>query len=234
MSYYPNEDELDFELGILGGLKKAAKGIGKGLKKVTDLTIVKPSAAIGGAIGGKKGRALGEKLGKITEKATLFGTGAGVAGVAAPALLAASPALGVAAIAKKKRKKGKKGKKRERSEGGSEGHLGGGLQKAIHKMRHPAEQAEKAIKRQKRDKSSSDNALAAKVAAELVAKLGKPLKDANKALKLADLQRTATYEHQKLMSDAEFRKKVLSGIAQLAAQGDESCARTVRVVLGRG
>lgn len=232
MSYRPNENELDFEIGILGGLKKIAKGAAKGLKKVTDVTIVKPSEMIGGAIGGKKGAKIGRSLGKITEKATLVGTGAAAAGVAAPLALAASPAIAGAAIGKKFGKKKKKAKapKAERESGSGKG----GLKGAFARMRHPAEQAQAAVKRAQASKKSSDNALAAKVAADLVKKLGGPLAEANKALKLADLQRTATYEHTKLMKDADFRKKVLAGIASLAAHGDEGCQRTIKVIVDRG
>ena len=232
MSYRPNENELDFEIGILGGLKKVAKGAVKGLKKVTDVTIVKPSEMIGGAIGGKKGAKIGRSLGKITEKATLLGTGAAAAGVAVPVLGAAAPGLAGAALMKKKRKKGNKGKaERDEQEAHSEK---GGFGGVLNKMRHPAERAAMAVKKAKASRKSSDNALAAKVAADLVGKLGGPLAEANKALKLAELQRTATYEHTKLMKDADFRKKVLAGIASLAAHGDEGCQRTIKVIVDRG
>lgn len=71
------------------------------------------------------------------------------------------------------------------------------------------------------------------VTAQLVAKLGGPLATANKHLKLAELQREATYEHKKLMTDQEFRRKVMELLTLRAANGNQSCERTVRVLMNR-
>lgn len=75
--------------------------------------------------------------------------------------------------------------------------------------------------------------LAKLVAAKLVAQLGPPLDAANKVLKRFELQNTATYEHKKLMSDADFRREVLTRLARGAANGNASCERTIRVIMGR-
>lgn len=74
--------------------------------------------------------------------------------------------------------------------------------------------------------------LAKLVAAQLVAKLGPPIQEANRALKLAELQREATYEHKRLMTDSEFRRKVLGHLTAKAALGNASCERTIRVIMG--
>jgi len=71
------------------------------------------------------------------------------------------------------------------------------------------------------------------VAAQLVAKLGPPLSDSNKILRKMELQNQATYEHKRLMTDEEFRKKVLSHLTTKAANGNQSCERTIRVLMGR-
>lgn len=80
--------------------------------------------------------------------------------------------------------------------------------------------------------SHSSNQQAASIAAMLVKTLGGPLNAANHALQLSSLQRRATYEHNKLMQDADFRKKVLRGIATLAAQGNAECDKTIKVMVG--
>jgi len=217
--YDPQESALDFEIGSLWSKAK------KGLNKVTDLTIVKPSAAIGGAIGGKKGRKLGEKLGKFTALATKVGVGAGAAGVAAglaPAIAPVGVPVATAMLAKKHFSSSKKKAKAAINKV----MLGKG--KATSKPK-----AKPKAKASHSSKSSTDNALAAKVAAMLVAKFGGPLGEIGKAIKLADLQRTATYEHKKLMSDADFRRAVLSGIAGAAKNGNQDCQRTIRVLVGR-
>lgn len=222
MSYNPQAETLDFEIGAFGDrFKKAMKKVGKGLNKVTHATITKPSMMIGKAIGGKKGEALGKKLGGFTSTVTKIGVGAGAAGALAP--LAASP-LGVTAITAgvagklgKKLLKKKKAKARVKTEA---------KVKAKHKKKKSVGFIQKKTK-------CGDNAQAAKVAALLVKKLGGPLSSANKALKLAELQRQATYEHKKLMTDGDFRKKVLGAITTLAATGDAGCERTIRVLVGR-
>ena len=71
------------------------------------------------------------------------------------------------------------------------------------------------------------------VAAQLVAKLGPPLTDANKILRKFELQRQATYEHKRLMTDEDFRRNVLSHLTAKAANGNQSCERTIRVLMGR-
>ena len=217
MSYSPQNDELDFEIGALGDrLKKGFKKVGKVVTKVTDATIVKPSMMIGGAIGGKKGRELGRKLGKLTQKATHLGLGAGAAGVAAPILTGPTAVTAIAAGVAGKKLKKKFGKKKKVN---------------VHAQTKVAAKAKAAG--YKPSKCACDKNEAAKVGALLVSKLGGPLSEANKLLKLAELQRTATYEHKKLMSDAEFRKTVLQGIANMAANGDGACTRTIRVIMGR-
>lgn len=222
MSYTPNSHELDFEIGAFGSrIKKGFKKVSKGVGKVADVTIAKPTAFVGGLVGGKKGRRFGEKLGKGLAKVTTIGTVAGIGGAAAPALAGAAPAIltGVAGkklIGRKKRKfatlpASKKSKT---------------IHKRRSKSRHP-----KSL--QSRKSTCTNSALAAEVAAKLVSKLGGPITQANRALKLAELQREATFEHRKLMSDAEFRKKVLSGIVSLAESGNQNCGRTVKVLMGR-
>lgn len=224
MSYNPQAETLDFEIGAFGDrFKKAMKKVGKGLNKVTHATITKPSMMIGKAIGGKKGEALGKKLGGFTSTVTKIGVGAGAAGALAP--LATSP-LGVTAIT-----------------AGVAGKLGKKLLKKKKKKAHVKAKVKAKAKAKPKKKKSvgfvqkkakcGDNAQAAKVAALLVKKLGGPLSSANKALKLAELQRQATYEHKKLMTDGDFRKKVLGAITTLAATGDAGCERTIRVLVGR-
>jgi len=217
--YNPQKQALDFEMGAFGDrIKKGLKKVGKGLDKFTYYTITKPHMMIGKAIGGKKGEAIGRKIGGFTSKVTKLGIGAGAAGAVAPLL--ASPTALTALTAKRlmRKKRLKLGAKLRAKFAGKKGGV-------------PIRLGLKRLK--KRAPCKADNALAAKVAAELVAKLGGPLNAANKALKLADLQRTATYEHRKLMSDANFRKKVIAGLSTMAAAGDIGCQRTIRVLVGR-
>lgn len=179
--------------------------IKKGAKAVGQAAFVAPSAAIGGAIGGKTGRKIGEKLGQAVAFTTLAGAAPTVAAhVGAHKLLT------------------RKGRK---SSAGRRGPPSMATLKAAHMATHKTHHAIQ-------PKASTDSALAAKVAAMLVAKLGPELSKANKYLALADLQREATYEHSKLMNDATFRRKVLTGIAKAAALGDASCERTIRVIMG--
>lgn len=227
MGYNPQQSDLDFEdieLGRFGDrLKKGFKAVGKGLDKVTEATITKPSMMIGKAIGGKKGEAIGKKLGGFTSKVTKLSTGAALAAPLIP--LAASPTVlttagtvaahGIAAkklLAKKKKAKVKTHAKA--------------------KAKAPAK-AKSGARKSSSGACVGDNALAGRVAAMLVEKLGGPLGNVDAALKLAQLQRQATYEHNKLMGDADFRKKVLAALTAMAAMGDQSCTRTVRVLMGR-
>jgi len=227
-----HNDNLDFEMGSFGSfVKGAVKGGAKVLGKVTDATITKPSMMIGKAIGGKKGEAIGKKLGGFTSTVTKLGVGAGAVGALAPLAGAIAPVgVPVATAMLAKRALGSKAGK---------SFLGrkGGVSTKAHFSAEAAREKSKARKSSPKPgyvaKKTDDNALAAKVAAMLVAKLGGPLAEANKALKLADLQRTATFEHKKLMSDADFRKKVLAGIAQAASEGNASCQRTIRVLVQR-
>lgn len=76
------------------------------------------------------------------------------------------------------------------------------------------------------------NDLARTVAAKLVAELGPPLNEANRAIAKLELQRRATYEHQRLMNDADFKRKVLTFIAQKAANGNQSAKRTISCLRG--
>lgn len=71
------------------------------------------------------------------------------------------------------------------------------------------------------------NDMAKLVAAKLVSQLGPPLNQANKILAKMELQRQATYEHQKLMSDHDFRRRVLEHIAIKARKGNRACQRTL-------
>jgi len=79
---------------------------------------------------------------------------------------------------------------------------------------------------------SCKNDMAQLVAAKLIAELGPPLTAANRALKKLEIQRQATYEHKKLMTDGEFRKKVLQFIAQKANGGNKSAKRTISCLRG--
>ncbi len=221
--FNPQAMDIDFEdieLGKFGDrLKKAAKGVSKALDKVTEVTITKPSMMIGKAVGGKKGEAIGKKLGGFTSKVTKFGTGAALAAPLLP--LAASPTLlTTAATAAGAGMLGKRllGKKRKTAA------------KASSK---PKKKKAKAKKKAGKGSCGASNALASKVAAMLAVKLGSPLAQANRALKLAELQRQATYEHHKLMGDADFREKVLRALVNGAQLGDERCERTVRVIMAR-
>lgn len=234
MSYNPQRDSLDFEIGAFGDrLKKGFKKASKAIDTVTDATITKPSAFIGKTIGGKKGEAIGRKLGGFTSKVTKVGVGAGVAGAALPLAGAALPlalspagmAVGGSLLGKKLKSKGRLrvgASISAKARGKMAGRKGGmSIHAGLDRLRRKSKPCK------------ADNALAAKVAAVLVAKLGGPLNQANKALRLADLQRTATYEHKRLMSDADFRKKVIAGLTSMAAAGDVGCKRTIQVLVGR-
>ena len=70
------------------------------------------------------------------------------------------------------------------------------------------------------------------VAAKLVSQLGPPLDSANKILAKMELQRQATYEHNILMRDHEFRRRVLEHIATKARGGNRSCQRTLSFLRG--
>lgn len=219
MSYNPNPTHIDFEIGAFGGkLKKGFKKLSKGVGKVADITIAKPTALIGGMVGGKKGRRFGEKLGKGLAKATTVGTVAGIGGAAAPALAGAAPAIATGLVGKKLL-----GKKHHRPS--SEPSTKPGHRARPHHAKRRA--------KHHKAKTHHNSKLAAEVVAMLVAKLGGPIEKANRALKLAELQREATFEHRKLMSDAEFRNIVLSNLVSLAKAGNQSCERTVRVLVGR-
>lgn len=204
--YDPQHGALDFEIGAFGDrLKKFGKKLKKGVTKFTDYTIVKPHEYIGSMVGGKK---FGRKLGKFTQKVTHLGLAAGAAG-AAPTL---ATAIG-AGVAGKKIKKA--------------------LTKRKTAQKKPAKAKKRPVSKSSTTRPCCDNAEAAKVAALLTKSLGGPLGQANAALKLAAIQRKATAEHARLMTESEFRKKVLAGIANMAADGNTACERTVRVILGR-
>jgi hypothetical protein len=228
-------DDCDFEMGAFGAkLKKGLKKINKGIGKVTNAVLVKPSAAIGKAIGGKKGEAIGRKLGKIAAFGTKVATGAALAPALIPAVSAAAPAIAGAVAAKKiKAKKAKAAKAKINVDGNMSVEAHADTHANLAKTGKLFKKLKPSFSASISGGSDSDNALAAQVGATLVAKLGKPLDDANKQLQLADLQRTATYEHNKLMADSEFRKKVLTGIANLAAAGNAECSRTVRVLMSK-
>ncbi len=227
------QSTIDFEMGsLLGTIKKIGKGVGK----VTEYTITKPSAMIGKTIGGKRGEAIGRKLGGFTAKVTNLGVGAGAAGAAAgfAPMVVGTAATGI--IGKKLLTgKGTAGilssKKRKKAAQGDINRL---ATAATQTLRAQCEPTSRTLAPTIRPcTKTNDNALAAKVASMLVARLSGPLAAANKKLALADLQRTATYEHRKLMSDADFRKKVLAGITIAAAKGDNGCQKTIRVLVGR-
>ena len=237
-------DFLDFEIGgIIDSVKKIGKGAAKAVGKVTDATITKPSMMIGKAIGGKKGEAIGKKLGGFTAKVTNLGVAAGAAGLAAgaaPAVLgtvapamAAKKLLGSSSSGKSSSSVAKAASNVVKTFAGDTKMAGAALTKSLAASGIAPAAALAASGMTLADARSNDNALAAKVGAMLVKQLGGPLSDANKALQLAELQRQATYEHKKLMGDAEFRKKVLTGIATVAAKGDAGCQRTIRVLVGR-
>lgn len=206
--YKPQEDDMDFEMelgSIMGKLKK-------GLGKVGNAVFVKPSEKIGGMIGGKKGAKIGRMLGK----GAMYTTGA-----AAAAPLLASPTVHAAALTGGTIMAGKK-------------LLGGkGKAKAKAKAKGKAKAKAKGGSSCKKSDCASTNAMAARVAADLVKRFGGPLGEINRALAFADTQRQATYEHQRLMSDSEFRRKVLGGIALQAGNGNPACERTIRVIMGR-
>jgi hypothetical protein len=231
-------EDLDFEMGAFGAkLKKGLKKINKGIGKVTNAILVKPSAAIGKAIGGKKGEAIGRKLGKIAAFGTKVATGAALAPALIPAVSAAAPAIAGAVAAKKIKANKAKAAKAKTAKVNANGNMSVEAHADTHaklaKTGKLFKKLKPAFSAAISGSADTDNALAAQVGATLVAKLGKPLDDANKQLQLADLQRTATYEHNKLMADSEFRKKVLTGIANLAAAGNAECSRTVRVLMSK-
>jgi hypothetical protein len=60
--------------------------------------------------------------------------------------------------------------------------------------------------------------------------LGGPLTNANAILAKQELQNQATYEHHKLMSDAEFRRRVLELLTAKAARGNQTCKRTANLL----
>jgi hypothetical protein len=216
MGYDPQNDMLDFEIGSFGSVFRKAK---RGLGKVTQATITKPSMMIGKAIGGKRGEAIGKKLGGFTSKVTTLGVGAGAAGVAAGLAPALAPiGVPVATALAAKKLLGRKG-----------GHP---IASGVKRLLGPKPKS-RVRTRVIRKRCTNDKTLAAQVGAMLVAKLGGPIHEANKALKMAELQREATYEHRKLMSDANFRKAVLGGITKLAAGGNTECQRTIKVLVGR-
>jgi hypothetical protein len=223
-------DDLDFEMGSFGSkLKKGLKKVNKGISKVTNAVLVKPSAAIGKAIGGKKGEAIGRKLGKIAAFGTKVATGAALAPALIPAVSAAAPAIAGAVAAKKI-----KAKKAKAAKANAEGKMSVDAHVDAHaKMAKTSKVFKRAFTPTVSASADLDNQAAAQVGAVLVSKLGGPLDSANKSLQLAELQRTATYEHNKLMADSEFRKKVLAGIANLAAAGNAECSRTVRVLMSK-
>lgn len=82
---------------------------------------------------------------------------------------------------------------------------------------------------------ASKSDLAKLVAAQLTAQLAPKLNEANSLLAKFDLQREATSEHKRLMSESDFRREVLSLLALQAANGNTSCQKAVRVIMaGRG
>ena len=97
----------------------------------------------------------------------------------------------------------------------------------------PAPKIVKAVQAKSAGQCCDKDELARLVTAKLVTQLGPPLDAANKVLKRFELQNTATYEHKKLMSDADFRRKVLTMLATKAANGNTSCERTIRVIMGK-
>lgn len=83
----------------------------------------------------------------------------------------------------------------------------------------------------KRPGDCSDKSdLARTVAAQLALQLSPKLDQANALLGKFDLQRKVTHEHKRLMSEADFRREVLSLLALKAANGNLSCQRTLRTI----
>lgn len=91
----------------------------------------------------------------------------------------------------------------------------------------------KAVQKKPLSSCSNMEEMSKLVAAKLMVSLGTPVKSSNAILKKQDLQNQATYEHKKLMSDANFRRKVLTLLSKKAAEGNETCARTVRVIMAK-
>lgn len=102
------------------------------------------------------------------------------------------------------------------------------VKKALPKAKLTAAKATiKKVQTKKAGDCTCKNDMAKLVAAKMIAELGPPLNEANRALAKLELQRQATYEHKKLMTDAEFRRKVLGFIAGKAATGNKSARRTI-------
>lgn len=72
--------------------------------------------------------------------------------------------------------------------------------------------------------------LARTVAAQLALQLAPKLDQANALLGKFDLQRKVTHEHKRLMSEADFRREVLSLLALKAANGNNACQRAIRTI----
>jgi hypothetical protein len=83
------------------------------------------------------------------------------------------------------------------------------------------------VKTKKAGDCKCEDELVKLVSGKLVTELGPPLTQANQILAKMELQRQATYEHKKLMQDAEFKRKVLAFIAGKARNGNRSCQRTI-------
>jgi hypothetical protein len=205
--YCPNVGELDFE-GELGASpkKKKKKKVGgklkKAFKKVGKGLAVVSTGGLAAVAMTKAGKKV---IGKVKKSK------------AGKAIAKAGKALGIKAKAKVKAKlKPKAAPKRLAPSP---------------KISKPAAKTLKKVMTKTAADCGSKDELASLVAAQLAASLGPKLDSANALLAQFDLQRQATYEHQKLMTDSDFRRQVLSKLALGAANGNDACQKTIRVIM---
>lgn len=187
-------------------------------------------AAVGATPKKKKKKKLGAKIGKAFKKigkvAAVIGTGG---------LAAAAP--GIRKGLKKAVLKTKVGRQVSGALKKGKAFLGSPAKKLVTKKsasspRSAAKIIKKAVSKQACDCSNTGE-IVKMVAAKLTATLGQPLNEANQILAKQEISRQATWEHKKLMTDADFRRKVLWYLSRKAANGNESCQRTVRVLMAK-
>lgn len=109
--------------------------------------------------------------------------------------------------------------------------------KAAPKKRPVAKKAAKtiaAVKSATAADCSSKSDLAKLVTAQLTATLAPKINQANDLLAKFDVQRMATSEHRRLMTDQDFRREVLSLLALNVAKGNVSARNAARIILQRG
>ncbi len=210
--YRANPDELDFEDELAGAVSllegAVGKRIKKKLKKAVKVVATGGLAAVPMAAKKIKKTKLAKKVKAVAKKA---GAALGVkVAIAKPKPAPKAPPKPKPAAAKPSV-----------------------APKAVVKVSPAAAKTFAKVASIKPSDCRSMDEMAALVTAQLVAKLGPPLSEANKRLRLAELQRTATYEHNRLMTDSEFRRLVLDNLMNKAANGNTSCERTIRVLMGR-